>query len=836
MKFAANVLNRKGLCCLATLAWCVSCLSTMTSRAAEADAVSLPGLSAPVQVYLDQYAIPHVYAGSWTDAARVMGYLHASGRLWQMDMLRRQASGNLAEIMGPDGLPADTLMRQLGIRRDCEALWKSNDIPDAMRAELEAYAAGVNHRIAELGKDGLPMAFQAMGYAPAPWSPVDSLVFSKYMGWDQSGTMDDLWFGSVVEKMGATALEQLWPLDRPYEQSTISVQSSRATSLGSAAFLNPASSSSTRAGDSHNIGYQPPSENEVGGEGLSQTYLNLFDRLNNIGWFGRGSSFGSNNWAVDGSKTQSGKPMVCSDPHLGFSIPSIWYTAHINVGDQNVAGVTFPGSHTVVIGHNDHIAWGLTNMQADAVDYYIETVDPQNPRRYLHRGQWKEMTRIVESIPVRGSESHELVIDSTVHGPVVHQQPATISLCWTGLGPTTDPVAFWELSRARDLNGYLSALDKLQVPAMNIVYGDVYGNIAMHCCGRLPLRTRGQGRTPMDGSTGLNDWNGWIARDQLPLSINPPEHFVASANGRPHPLGYPHYLGWMWDPSYRTRRIKNVLTEAKSLTIETMKPIQYDHFDGAASQFLPAMLPALKDRLDAKANPQLLAAAAAALRDWDYMAGTDAIGPTIWLHWLEKYRDNVWQDEWPELGIEPQGGSWGFCGDNRREPMLEVLEYLTREMPESVWFDDRRTAERENRDIILRRSFVEAVESLAARFGTDLNQWQWQNINVLKIESLSGVADLNVDGGPVVGTSFTLNPGGNVGHVGGGASWRMIVDFGKVSSSVGVYPGGQSEDPASAHYADQVPLWATGQYTPLNMHTRPADLPVAAKTKVISFK
>lgn len=783
-------------------------LAHYSATAASADEFALPGLQAPVQVYLDGYAIPHIYAQSWTDASRVLGYLHAGERLWQMDMLRRQASGNLAEVVGPDGLPGDTLMRQLGIRRSCEEIWKSDAIPAALRAELEAYTAGVNQKIKELGKDNLPLAFQALDYQPQPWSPVDSLAFSKYMGWDQSGTMDDLWFGGIVEKMGQAAAEELWPLDRPYEQPTVTVQADRAKLAH--ADMAPMT-------------------------GLADTYFAAFRRLDGIGWLGRGGSFGSNNWAVDGTKTKSGKPMVCSDPHLGFMLPSIWYTAHLSVSGQNVVGVTFPGAPIVVIGHNDHLAWGMTNMQADAVDYFVETVDPQNPQRYQHRGQWKEMTRLVEKIPVRGAEPHELAIDSTVHGPIVHREPKAISLCWTGLGPTTDSVAFWEISRAKNLQGYLDGVAKLEVPALNVIYGDVHGNVAIHPCGRLPLRARGQGRIPLDGASGDNDWSGWIPRDELPLAVNPPEHFVASANGRPHPQGYPHYLGWMWDPSYRTRRIKHLLHEAKDLTVETMKPIQHDHFDEAARQFLPAMLKGVQP-LEGSAGGKEVAAALDALSKWDYVANRDAVGPAIWLRWLERYRDAVWDDEWASRGIEKQGGSWGFCGENRREPMLEILEHMTREAPESPWFDDVRTPERETRDTLLRRTLVDAVGSLQKQFGPDMSRWTWKHINVLKIGSLARDAQLDRAGGPVVGDAFTLNPGGNVGHVGGGASWRMIVDFAHPTESVGVYPGGQSENPFSEHYDDQIALWAKGSYTSLHMVGQPEKLPPAAKKASLTFK
>jgi len=738
-------------------------------------------------VIRDPHGVPHIYAQSWPDAARVLGYLHATDRLWQMDLLRRRASGTTAEILGPGGLESDILMRTLRIRRSCEELWNSQDLPADFRAELEAYAAGVNARILELG-DMLPGPFQMLEYQPAEWTPVDTLAFSKYMGWDQSGTDDDLWFGMLVEKLGPTAVEELWPLERPYEIPTVGVQTTRATK--------------TARGELTPI------------PGASTAYLTAWERMERGGWFLRGGSFGSNNWAIDGSKTASGKPMVANDPHLGFMLPSLWYTAHLSVNGKNLAGATFPVGPVVVIGHNDSIAWGVTNMQADAVDYFVETPNPDDPTQYRHRGEWKKLVRTTETIPVKGAEPKVLAIDSTVHGPVIERDGRTISVCWTGLGPTRDHLALWRIGRASHLEEYLAALDDLAVPAMNMVYGDIHGTIAIHPAGNLPIRTRGQGRIPLDGASGENDWRGMIPRNELPLAINPAEHYVASANGRPQPLGYPHYLGWMWDPSYRTRRIHELLAAAEQVTPDKMRAIQNDAFDLAARQFLPTMLEALGAE---ETSDPIAAKAALAVRQWDHVAQGPTAGPAVWLRWFEKYRDGVWKDEWSARNIQQPGGSWGFSGDNRREPMLEVLEFITREQPESHWFDDQQTPQREARDEIVRKAWREAISSLKQQLGDDFARWNWDQINTLKLRSLASVEQLDRAGGPVPGDAFTLNPGSNVGTVGGGASWRMIVDFGAPAESLGVYPGGQSDDPTSPWYDDQMRLWSQGEYVSLSM-------------------
>jgi penicillin amidase len=755
------------------------------ARADTKGRVSLPGLAAEVAVSFDGHGIPHITARSWTDAVRVLGYLHAMDRPGQMDLFRRQASGTMAEVRGKEALQEDLLMRRLGIRRSCEALWKFERMPAEMRAELEAYAAGVNQRIAELRDDTLPLIFKSLGTKPAPWSPVDTLVFSKYMGWDQSGTDDDLWFGIVAEKLGPTVFDQLWPLERPYEVPTVAVQADRGKLRRAA--LEPV-------------------------PGAASAYAAALRTLNWRRWLGEAGCFGSNNWAVDGTKTASGKPILCSDPHLGFRLPAIWYACRLTVADRNLTGVTFPGGPTVVIGFNDHHAWGLTNLQSDACDYYMETVDPADPLRYRHQGEWKRMERITEQVPVRGEKPYELTIDSTVHGPVMSREGRVISLAWTGLGPTTDYEAFWRLGRATSFPEALAALDRLEVPALNVCYADREGNIAMHPCGRLPLRLPGQGRIPMDGASGTNDWRGWIPRQELPLEVNPARHFVASANNRPTPLGYPHYLGWMWDVNYRIRRIQEMLGRAHGLTVDTMAPIQNDAHDKAAERFVPVLIAACRKQppADPFANKVL-----EALAGWDYVAVPEAVGPVIWLRWFERYRDLVWKRQLAARGIEPKGGSWGFSGANRREPVVELLEYLTREQPRSTWFEDPAAPGHDDRDTLLVRSFVEAVASLRQQFGDDLERWRWKHINRLVIGSLLGQKELARDGGPVPGTEFTVSPGSNIGTVGGGASWRMIVDFGDVAGALGVYPGGQSEDPASPLYSDLMGLWAKGRYVPL---------------------
>lgn len=767
---------------------------------------TLPGLGKPVRVCFDAHLIPHIYADNWPDAARALGYLHAVDRLAQMEMFRRTATGRMAEVAGPGHLEMDQMMRRLDVKGSCEAFWNLPDLPSEFRAELLAYAEGVNARIAELEVKGFPAVLKMMGVQPAKWSPVDSIAWSKYMGWDQAGTMDDLWFGIVQEKFGQEAFEQLWSIDRPYELPTVVTQARR-DSLVTRPFRS------------------------VPIPGAAAAYEAALAHLPRSGWLTRGLAFGSNNWAVSGAKSASGKPIFCSDPHLSLTLPSIWYACHLSVRGENVAGVTFPGGPTVVIGHTDHHAWGMTNLQADAVDYFVETVKADDPLSYQHKGEWKKMTRRTEEIRVKGQAPVQMQIDSTVHGPVVERQGRTISLQWTGLGVTRDPLTLWLGRQAKSLKEFLAAADELDVPGLNLLYADVEGNIALYCAGRLPVRKKGQGRLPMDGASGDNDWAGWIPRPELPLGVNPPAGYIASANNLPAAGNNP-YLGWMWDVSWRKRRIDAVLAKSDHLTVERLGELQNDAYDLGAERFLDVLkkLLAAKPPEDATGRQ-----AAEAVATWDFIAEPQATAAIIWARWFERFRSLVWDDEFESRGVPPHG-SWGFSGTNRREPELEVLEYLTREKPDSVWFDDRRTPQKETRDELMRRAFDEVIAGLKKERGDNLENWKWRYFNVLKLNSLYGIAPFGREIGPARGTGFTVCPGSNGGAVTASASWRLIVDMANPVQSVGVYPGGQPDNPISPLYADMARLWTQGKYVPLHPLGNPDQLPREARLKVLMFR
>jgi penicillin G amidase len=759
----------------------------------------LKGLRARVEIVRDRLGIPHIYAGSAEDAYFALGYLHATDRLFQMEVFRRRAEGRLAEMFGRRSLDDDTFMRELGIQQLAERAWKNLQANTEAQSEMEAYCRGVNARIAEVSPDKLSGPFRGLGVKPAPWTPVDALAFPLYMGWDQSGTDTDVWMGMLVEKLGLQTVEELFPLDRPYEIPTVAAGP---PSLSPGSIAAPGSTGAAAL--------FPPGYDQAATE-LHRHFV--------AGRMAGPYARGSNNWAIDGAKSATGKPLLANDPHLGLTIPSIWYTAQVEAPELDVIGVTFAGFPYVIIGHNDRMAWGLTNMQADAVDYFIEKTDAARPHQYFYQGEWREMLRRVEEIPIRGESPARLEVESTVHGPLVTEHGTRLALCWTGLSQISTARAFRLLNRARGLADYRAALRDLTVPALNVIYADVDGNIVISPHGALPIRKRGDGRWPVDGSSGDFDWVGFIPDDRLPISINPPSHYLASANGRPTSVGYPYYLGWEWDPSYRTRRIHSLLSSHHRIRLEQMQAFQTDVHDAAAESFVPVLLAAYDRKPFGDATVKQ---AIDQLRRWDFEARPQSAAPTIWSAWFKQFRADVWQDDFDKAGVEPWPGGWGFADSNERQPELEVLEFLTREVPNSPWFDDVRTPERETRDDILARSFVEAVAELTESRGPDVSAWQWGRTNVLELHSITGDANLDRGGIAIGGDDLTLAPGGNGQAVTGGASWRMVVDLGDLERSVGMFPGGESEDPASTHYDDQVRPWAQGHYLPLYFYSSPA--------------
>lgn len=773
--------------------------------------IHFPALKAGVTVIRDRYGVPHIFAQNDEDAAFVLGYLHARERLAQLDLQRRVASGTLSALVGPDALEDDRFMREVGLRRSAQAALEKINPDNPVLLVMQAYAAGINAYLATVEPNHLPLEYKLLGVKHVePWTVLDQMTFAKYMGWDLVHSFDDLYLTTLAEKMGAEKVAELFPLNRPGEEPFIPTW--------------------------------PPQEIHwtptFAPTPLHEAIASILDRAAQAGQLNRPNEWrGSNNWAIGPTRSETGQPIFASDPHLGYQLPSLWYVAHIVTPTQNVYGATLAGMPFVVIGHTRNIAWGLTNTQADVMDFFAEKTNPENPNQYWHNGQWEDMQIVDEVIEVRGQKPVHHTVRITAHGPIVSQKGYEVALQWTGAIPTFEPIALYKINHAESYEAFVDGLRYFQVPAQNFAYADRQGNIALWSAGLYPIRKSGDGRFIADGSSGEYDWTGFVPFEEVPHTLNPAQGYVESANERPTPSNYPYFLGWQWDPNSRALRIRQRLEACNPCSVADMQALQYDSKDVYAERLLPLMLTALQPQ------DELQQAALEQLKSWDYFNTTDSVAATLWNRWLSNFRRATWQDDWQAAGFTfNEDGSlkdwdaWGFNGNNEYQPPLEYWMWLVENQPDSPYFDDLSTPDRiEGRDDLIRLSFEKTLSELQQELGPEMNRWQFGAHHVLKVPHLLDVPALNRGGQPIPGNSNSPNGQSNFGPSDGGPSWRMVVDFANIAHSFGVYPGGQSGWPLSPHYDDFIPLWVEGKYFPLLFPASPQELNRADVESTLTF-
>lgn len=751
----------------------------------------LPGASGEVRVYRDEHYVPHVFATDDRDLLMAVGYLQASDRLFQMDAQRRLAKGELAEVLGPSLLETDILMRSIGLR------WAAELSEGAMDADtrdaLEAYSSGVNAYLGQAGTDRLPLEFKLLNYAPAPWTPLDSVAFAKLMGWTLSGSFEDLELQLFQDSYGAAALEELFPVEMPLQVPIIPPTGSPAPPVP---------------------GRESSPQSPLTGEGV-RDLLAYLSPLRTI--LAPPDSGGSNNWVVAGSRTYSGAPLLANDPHLALTLPSIWYQVRLRSPSYNVYGVALLGFPLPVLGFNERIAWGFTNTGADVVDFFVEQVRPDDQDLYLYNGQWVQFQKRQELIHVKGASSFAMEMRISRHGPMLTSHNQTVAMQWTGHRPTQEIRAILALNKASNWTEFSAALEDFHVPAQNIVYADGEGNIGIRTTGLFPVRQEGLGRVPVDGSSGDFDWTGFVPFDLAPMAFNPTQGYLVSANQLPTLENDP-YLGWSWADRYRALRINEVLASDEEVTVEDTIALQQDHVSLAAREFVPFLLQAAESEPDGGSSLHPLATESLGiLSAWtDFDMEAEEVAPTLYLMWLHLYREATFRDEWEAEGLQDVG-----------LPSFSVLEVMTRERPLSPWFDNLGTPGIETRDEIILSAYVEALDALEEEMGGDVRTWTWGEFHRIQLRHLTQLQALSSDVLPRDGGPFTVDVAGasledNRLIVTSGPSWRMIVNFAPallddLPQGRGVYPGGQSGNPLSRHYLDLFYLWLAGEYVDLRL-------------------
>jgi penicillin G amidase len=729
------------------------------------EAYSILGLRDKVTVIYDSALIPHIYANNDEDLFAAQGYITAQHRLWQMEFQTHAAGGRVSEIIGAKALDFDRTQRRLGMVYAAENSVKSMEANPIAKSMVENYTKGINAYIQSLDYESLPIEYKLLGYQPEPWTNLKSGLLLKYMAKTLNMGEKDLEMTNALKLFGKETLELLYPDHEGWSDPIVD--------------------------NAGNWKFRPVS--------LDTLPLALPNELVAIKPLEKTSSdIGSNNWAVSGSKTATGSPILCNDPHLELNLPSIWYVVHLSAPGINSMGASLPGSPNVISGFNDSIAWGVTNAQRDLVDWFKIQFKDKTKNEYLSDGQWKSTRKIIEKHQPKGENAFYDTVIYTHHGPVVFDESFHAddeknhyAFRWVAHDPSEEILTFYKLNRAKNHKDYMDALDHYGSPAQNFVFACVNGDIAMRIQGKFPVRRKNEGKFILDGTKTAYDWNAFIPNDQNIEYKNPARGFVSSANQYPVDQTYPYYItATNWE-AYRNRRINKILSELKQITLADLMKLQLDNFNLKASESLPVFLSYID-------STQLKGAEAIAfqkLKSWDYYNNIESEGASYYEAWLRAFIPMVW-DEISESKVELP------------RPTTYMTFRLMKEKSDLSFFDIQSTPEKETVKEVILKSFGQGV--------ADIEKWKeekrmdpsWASFkdgyvgHLLRQEAFS----------------YHVKHGGNGSIINAhsksnGPSWRMVVSLEKSGINAwGVYPGGQSGNPGSPYYNNLLGLWTEGEY------------------------
>lgn len=758
--------------------------------------LSLPGLQQPVEVIRDGIGVPHIAASSLDDVVYAQGYVTAQDRLWQMDVARRAGYGELAEIFGPRALEADREQRILGFKR--VAMKQAQNLPAEDLRLLQRYADGVNAFL-ESHQNRLPIEFQVLRYQPSPWKPADTLVLNLWMG----KLLNTSWKVDLMREMLRRKLEArqaafLLPETSPDDLILIGsdeVPDSGAVKIGSRLRLPAAHPLQAHSNSPEAFG---PARAKLTDSELRTALAQGLAPLATAG-------AGSNNWVVSGNRTVSGKPLLANDPHLPHGVPSIWYMTHLRVpGVLNVSGVAIPGSPLVILGHNEHIAWGVTNLAPDVQDLYVETLDPQRPDSYRTNDRWEEMEVREERIAVRGGEPQVLKVRSTRHGPVIQELPGRVlSLRWTLLRERASIPIQPALNAARDWNEFVRALERYSGPVQNWVFADRAGNIGFLNAGSIPIRARGDGSVPVPGETDAYEWIGEIPFEKLPRLFNPPSGMIVTANNRIVGRSYPHLLTRNWMSPHRARRIHQLLKAKQKLDAKDMLQIQGDVYSSTHHLISRSILNAIRSARSnsSAALGQTWNEIETLLEAYDFQARADSAAATV----CERFREVFLE----EILKSKLGEDWKLYQWSNRST---VVENLLRERPPEFRPDPFSSY-----DSFILDCLQKVREQLATRFSTDEPQrWLWGEYSPIEFKHPLAAfwpltRLLNTGPYPQPGAPLTVKQT-TPSH---GVSMRLVVDFSDPDGSLNNITLGQSGQLFSRHYRDQFEHWLNVRSFPM---------------------
>ncbi|MEJ2007654.1 MAG: penicillin acylase family protein [Acidobacteriota bacterium] len=750
----------------------------------------LQGLQSKVEVLRDARGVPNLRASSLEDLMFAQGYVTAQDRLWQMDLSRRIAQGRLSEVFGSRTLHSDIQNRTLGLEQAAERGVK--ELTPDERKLLGDYARGVNAFMAT-HRNRLPIEFLLLHYRPKPWREADSLCLALNMAKLLNTTWpDDLMRERIRLKLGSAQLfTDLFPAHSPLDHPV--------------AQLGPVSSAPAEPSATPPDGPEVPQLRLLKPPGPSKSPLvdnleGLYPLLASLESPSSYTGVGSNNWVVSGDHTRSGKPLLANDPHLPYGVPSVWYMVHLQAPGIDVSGVSLPGLPLVIIGHNRHIAWGVTNTGPDVQDLYDETFNPRNPREYLYDGQWVMDSQRSERIKIRGKLDYVFTVRSTRHGPIISDSDnRNLALAWTALLPNALHFPFLKIDEASNWKEFTDALRDFAGPMQNFVYGDTQGNIGFYAAGWVPIRKLGNGSIPVPGSSDDYGWLGIVPFQHLPHAYNPASGIIATANGRIVPQDYPYFITAMWGAPYRTARIYQLLSAGKSLTVADMQKIQMDIHPLDDEWLQKRLIAAAKEYPPKGPNVRY---ALAKLQAWDGLARADSAATLVCEVTKKALLRRILE---PVLGKDLDGYHWGMSTVFLQNVIDDNLQQ---------WLPPGD----HNFNQTLMESLKDAVQQIPKLVGThDRSAWKWgDTMSVTFRHPLGGASRLmgwllNVGPFPQSGTSSTIKRATPAV----GPSMRMVVDLNDLDHSVQNITLGESGQVFSPYYKDQFEAWYHGRSFPM---------------------
>lgn len=741
----------------------------------------IKGLTAPISIQKDQWGVPHIRAKTDLDAFYALGFVHAQDRLWQMELSRRIGAGRLSEILGAAALDQDKFLRTWGFYRAAENSYAS--LEPRSKTVLEAYAAGVNAVIAQ---GNLPLEFGLLGAKPEPWKPADSLVWSKMLAFNLSSNWSsELENAQIASKLGMAGFNAVKPeYSKPYP-SILRLDDYKGK-------LNMA-------------GLEPPrSKPAVISAALStamQSVEATAKTLREHYGMGYENGLGSNNWVVSGSRTESGKPLLANDPHLGFQAPSLWYLADIKGDTISAIGATLPGVPGVVLGRNEKIAWGATNTAPDTQDLFL--LEIKDGAYKTPSGMVKLETR--EEIFKVGGKEEKLTIRSSAYGPIISDlalvgaklpENQALALRFVALEPNDTTLdAFLGFNYAKNWDDFKTAMRRYITPQQNFVYADDAGNIGYFAPGKIPIRNW-DGRFPASASSGAN-WSGYVAFEDLPSVLNPREGFIVTANNRVLPFGAAQTEFSTYTEGYRAQRIRELILENPKHTVATMRAVQADNESLVSRALIPGLL-ALTPKSEAARRLQT------EVRNWDNKANLDSTGATAFAFYYRELT-RVLEDE---------------LGNKYFDEPNFLIAAFTQGSP---YCDDRRTPALETCTVVMQNALENGAAALEKQLGSIPAEWTWRKIHIAQFNATIGS---NPTIGFFVNRRIASNGSRLTVNVGNynqedfiqraGPSFRSIFDFSNLNNSRYIHPMGQSGDPFSKIYDNLLPLWRDGLDIPMS--------------------